>query len=88
MIDPTCENLVKLNHARIPGNPHTATRWRWALHGVKGIRLESIRCGAVRYTSAEAVARFLAALNAPGDVPEPRNAAAEAAGRRLAEMGC
>ena len=91
MIDPTVEKVVPLNRARIPGNPHTATRWRWCLSGLKGgVKLESIKIGGVRYTSQEAVGRFIARLNAdqPDAVPEPPNRRTEKAEAELIAKGC
>ena len=91
MIDTTLEELIPLAKAGAIANPahppHVATIWRWALHGVSGVILESIKIGGVRQTSREAVARFIARLNEPGAVPEPANRAAEAAGARLAAKG-
>lgn len=87
MIDTESETLVKLIDAKIPGRPHVSTRWRWALHGVRGQRLESVVVGGVRYTSHEAVRRFLQRLNQPGAVPEPPNRAAERASAELAARG-
>jgi hypothetical protein len=57
--------------------PHPATLWRWALHGVRGVKLESVMCGAVRCTSAEAIGRFFERLTAqaagsPAPTPTPR----------------
>lgn len=87
MIDATCENLISLSKAKLPGNPHIATRWRWAGKGVRGVRLETIVVGGQRFTSVEAVSRFIAALNEPGSVPSPRIPAAEVAVKKLIEMG-
>ena len=88
MIDTQHENLILVARAKLPGNPSIATRWRWIQRGVRGgVKLESIIIGGQRYTSAEAVARFIARLNAPGDVPAPTLPAAEAANARLAALG-
>ncbi len=86
MIDSERETLVRLTRARIPGNPHTATVWRWALRGVRGVKLDTLVVGGVRFTSEEAIARFLAALNDQPKPPPPQHAA-EDAGKRLAAMG-
>src|SRR5690242_16034857 len=54
---------------------------RWIAKGYKGVRLESARVGGRRLTSREAVARFLARVNAaPLPVPEPAAAAVAVAG--------
>jgi len=70
----------------MPGRPHTATKWRWALRGVKGVKLETVMIGAIRFTSEEAIARFLAKLNGEAQPPPPRRAAEEA-GRELVAKG-
>ncbi len=80
---------------RKPGagiNP--ATVWRWAMRGVKGVRLETLLVGGTRYTSDEALQRFFEATTAAADgVPAPvatpalRKRAMEAAERRLAADG-
>lgn len=58
------ETKIGLNEARelLPGRPAFETVWRWAIHGFHGDRLEYVRCGRKIFTSAEAVARFLAAM--------------------------
>ena len=40
-----------------------ATLHRWRLHGVRGTKLETCLIGGMRYTSREAIARFIAAQN-------------------------
>ena len=92
MIDPQIEQLFLLTEACDVVNPshppHIATVWRWALYGVcNGIRLESIKIGGQRFTSREAIGRFLVRLNEPAAVPVPPNAAAIAAGETLRAMG-
>lgn len=92
MIDTTAETTMLLSKAaRIlnPANPpHVATVWRWAMHGVRGVKLESVVIGGCRYTSREAVARFLKALNEPDAVPTPPRRGAERAERTLVAKGC
>ena len=46
--------------------PHVSGVYRWALAGVGGVRLETIRIGGVLHTSAEAIARFVTELSGPG----------------------
>ena len=41
-----------------------STPWRWALRGIRGVRLETIFIGGIRYTSREALQRFFAATTA------------------------
>ncbi len=91
MIDPATEKLIKITEvgrAISPSRPvHAATAWRWCLAGVGGVKLESVKIGGCRYTSAGALARFLQALNEPHAVPEPVNAAAIAAAEELKRRG-
>ena len=47
--------------------PHPSTLHRWRLRGIRGIRLETVRCGGRRLTSVEAVRRFLAETTAAVD---------------------
>jgi hypothetical protein len=59
--------------------PNISTLHRWATRGVRGVKLETIAVGHVRYTSIEAVRRFL--LGKPA-APAPVVAAAIDPGRR------
>lgn len=59
-------------HIRTPRPVHKATPWRWALTGVGNprVKLETEKIGGKRYTTAAAIARFVAALSrAAGDGP-------------------
>ncbi len=93
MIDQATEELIPLTKAARIVNPsrppNVSTVWRWALSGLAGgIRLESIKVGGIRFTSREAVARFLRRLNEPGTLPpESPSAAAIKAGEELARLG-
>lgn len=81
------ESLIPLTKAPLPG--HAATKWRWALRGVRGVRLESVVIGGQRFTTADACTRFIAKLNGEA-VVEPRQDVtdrADAAGRELRAMG-
>ena len=90
------ETLIPFAHAReaFPGGKRLslATLHRWRLHGVRGTRLETILIGGSRYTSAEAIQRFVAEQNKV-EAPEPaitgkqRQTMAETANRLLAEAG-
>jgi hypothetical protein len=68
MIDIDHEQLRLLTKAAddVPGRPHISTMIRWALRGVKGTRLETVMVGGRRFTSIEAIQRFLTRLNEPG----------------------
>jgi hypothetical protein len=77
LINPFTEKVILLTKAarRLPAicrenPPHTATLYRWASRGVRGIRLEIIRVGGRTCTSEEALARFFERLSRdPGTVP-------------------
>lgn len=53
--------------ARMPRSYRTALRW--ALHGMKGIRLESCKVGGLRMTSVQAAQRFAEATTALASKP-------------------
>lgn len=99
MIDILTEDLEPLKKAPFPGNQHYSTRFRWATRGVRGVVLETVCIGGVRYTSAQARKRFadrLTAIRNSGVTPPPtptnetrrqRHAAIERAERELSEAG-
>jgi hypothetical protein len=69
-IDPLSDTTLSLAQAarRLPrlraGRPvHPSTVWRWALAGLRGIRLETAMVGGVRVTSEEALRRFFAEVD-------------------------
>src|SRR5262245_4075347 len=72
------EQLLTLSAAarEIPGPSgrglHVSTLWRWMQRGVRGIRLETVMIGGIRYTSREALERFIAATTAAADGTAPR----------------
>lgn len=79
MIDLQNEELLCFADAakRLPngkaGKPvHIATIHRWAARPIQGAKLESLRIGGVRYTSVEALARFIEACNSEGTEPTTR----------------
>lgn len=82
--------LSQLAHAQ---GVNCATAWRWAIKGVRGVKLESLAVGGRRITSAEAFERFIAATNPDTTstpkvaTPEQRRKAVEAAERELKEAG-
>jgi hypothetical protein len=82
MIDPEKEQLIPLSHApkhpllrrgRRAGRPiHRSTLERWRTLGVGGVKLETMKLGGIRMTSAEAIARFFDRSydpTAPPDAP-------------------
>jgi hypothetical protein len=94
------ESLLTLSAAarELPGPSgrglHVSTLWRWAQRGVKGTRLETVMIGGIRYTSREALERFVARTTAAADgttpivrTPKQRQRAIEAAERELSEAG-
>lgn len=96
MIDVRTEELLPFNAAReeVPWRPHISTWHRWRLRGVRGVKLETVLIGGRRYTSREALQRFIAATTvaSSGDRPvartsRQRNAAIEAAERELTAAG-
>lgn len=65
MIQCTTETLISLIQARqrIPGNPHCGTLRRWCHEGLRGIVLETVLVGGRRFTSQEAITRFIERLS-------------------------
>lgn len=78
-IDITTEQLIDFNEAAelLPegSRPTYATWWRWATKGVGGVKLETVKIGAKRATTASAVARFVETLTArsAGDAEPTRS---------------
>lgn len=96
MIDLSTEHLLTLPEAArlLPGRPSTCTLWRWRSRGVYGVRLDSCLIGGRRYTSREAIERFVAGCSAAGDgqaaplrTPAARERAIARAERELADAG-
>jgi hypothetical protein len=82
VIDLSYENAISFEHAselpelkRDGRSPCAHTLRRWALRGVRQVRLESVCVrGRGRVTTAEAVRRFLAALNGASEAARQGNA--------------
>ncbi len=97
MVNVANESLLTLAQARseFPGRERQglATLHRWRLKGVRGVRLETILIGGLRYTSREAIERFITTQNAadapvlPGITATQRRRQAEAAQRALQDAG-
>ncbi len=96
MIELSHETAIAVNKspAHIPGRPHVSTVWRWVLNGVRGVKLETVVVGCQRFTTKEAIERFIAATTAkangepaPIRTPRQRQKAVEAAERELADAG-
>jgi len=47
----------------IPGRPSRMTLHRWTHRGLRGVRLETLLIANRRYTSRQAIERFIAATN-------------------------
>ena len=65
-IDVATETIITLGEACRAVPPHgvsTATMARWIQRGVRGAKLATVIIGGRRYTSREAIARFVAAQN-------------------------
>jgi hypothetical protein len=73
-IDLQHERLITFREAAayLPAGhaPRPSTWWRWWHEGRNNVRLETLVVGGRRYTSAEAVARFAAALTEQTDRPQ------------------
>lgn len=68
------------------------TMHRWRLNGVRGTKLETVLIGGMRYTSKEAIQRFVEAQNArdtvvPAPTPSQRAKQSAAARRELQVLG-
>ena len=89
MIDIQNENLIQFTDApcHIPGRPHIATVHRWRLRGARGVRLDSILVGGKRFTSTEAIERFIEQTTTAADgVTAPRTETSAAREKRLARV--
>lgn len=88
--------LLKAVEMETGQRPHAATLHRWRLKGVSGVQLETVRVGGRRFTSREAVRRFIERSTAAVDNVEAplsetttrsRDAAAVRVDRGLARHG-
>lgn len=97
-IDIHTERIIPINQApkHFPGRPNVSSVYRWFGKGSRGARLETIVVGAKRYTSIEAIERFIerTTANSPGAVAplsrptsRQREAAIRKAERELAKAG-
>ncbi len=87
-IDVQTETLISFSDARsaFPGivrRLSLATLHRWRLNGVRGVKLETVLIGGLRYTSREAIGRFIQAQNADDAPAAP--VITQAQRRRLSE---
>ena len=63
-----------------------ATIWRWASHGLRGIKLETARVGGTTVTSPAALRRFFAALGDKPESPVPTSTSDHRAEQTAAEL--
>ena len=61
MIDTQTERIIAIKDApkEIPCRPAVSTVWRWISNGVRGHKLDTVTIGGRRYTSQEAIERFI-----------------------------
>ncbi|MBL8824208.1 MAG: DUF1580 domain-containing protein [Planctomycetia bacterium] len=69
MIDIDKEKLIPIRKSGklFPGNPHASTVYRWIKAGMNGCFLETSMVGGRRFTSQEAVKRFIVKLTQKAD---------------------
>jgi len=96
MSDILSERVIPISEApqHVPGRPHTATIWRWYQRGISGVKLETFLAGGKRFTTIEAIQRFILASTVARDGADPsrapsrqRQAAIEAAEAALTAAG-
>ncbi len=83
------ESLVPVNKAGVlfPCPVGRTALERWMRSGVRGVRLESLLIGSRRFTSKEAIARFIEQTNEPRDTTSRvRRSPAELQAKKL-ELG-
>lgn len=99
MIDVENETLISLKEAipLFPGCKKLSmpTVYRWFQHGIRGVKLETVMIGRHRFTSREAITRFIVAQNATAEEtdassasPSQREAMAKSAQVALQKAGC
>ena len=89
----TLREAARLLPRRRRGRPmHVATLHRWATHGLRGVRLETVQVGGARCTTREALQRFFERLADPvpaptKETPSARQLAVERAEEELDAIG-
>ena len=71
---------------QLPSRPHISTVWRWIKRGCRGVRLETVLIGGKRFTSKEAVDRFVHATSQDSLLSEPIAAPGAKARQANAEL--
>lgn len=93
MIDFANEEPIAITQApsHIPGRPALSTIWRWLQVGVRGRKLESAMAGGRRFTSKQAILRFLASSDSEQPrasvSPSQRRRQSDAANKALQDRG-
>lgn len=84
------ESLVPVNKIpnHVPDRPHVATCWRWINRGCRGVKLETVLVGGKRYTSLEALQRFVERTTAAADGTSTVTASTPSARRKAHERAC
>src|SRR5262245_40583903 len=72
MIDIYGETLVSLDEVAEFMKATQSSVYAWTRKGCRGVKLESVQLGGKRYSTREAVARFVAALSDPARVEKLR----------------
>ena len=69
MIELKSETLLTFQQAAdsLPHKPHLSTLHRWRLRGCRGVKLETLLVGGIRFTSSEALQRFFNRTTAIAD---------------------
>jgi hypothetical protein len=97
-IDPFIESTIPFREAarRLPrlrnGRPVSpATIWRWASHGLRGVKLEVVKVGGTTCTTVQAMRRFFDRIGSSAGEPPPtphlNTRRAEAAAEQLDRLG-
>ncbi len=69
------ERRLTLTQAARKLGVNPSTTWRWSLHGVRGVKLETFSVGVQRFTTEESLERFVegtTAAAAGGHMPSVR----------------
>ena len=90
MIDIQTETVVPVSKipSHSPSRPHIATCRRWIQRGCRGVKLETVLIGGKRYTSLEALRRFIERTTAAADGTSSVTASTPAAQRKAHEQAC
>ncbi len=64
-LDLLTEDMIRLSQvpAELPERVNITTVWRWAMRGVGGVKLETVKIGGKKHTSRQALSRFIQATS-------------------------